>query len=121
MFPSHTAQVERLHAATDRLIAAIPAHAQARAVFERARDVHDDRRQAFILSGTPNQAPGARVAADVREAELARALTTETQVLRSARDGLRAAETELELAKVQERMERETLRAMNTPLRREEM
>ena len=107
---SYTAQVTRFRTASERLLAAIPAQAQARADFEAARDAYDDRRSALLLSGTPAQSPGSRVPSDVREAELARALRPQTCAVRSARDGLRAADAEWEAAKVQERAERESLR-----------
>ena len=108
-------QLERYRAVSERLLNALTAQTSAHTAYAQARDLHDDRRMAYILDGIPGL-PGPRCAAEVREAAMARALEQETRAVREARDLLRRADAELEAARVQERAERESLRSVQFAL-----
>lgn len=103
-------QAATYRAAAARLLEAIPAHNAARAAYDTSRDVLEDRRRALLMEGVPGLPE--RVSTDQRDAALGRALNAEAAVMRCARERLRAAETELEAAKVEERAERELLRVV---------
>jgi hypothetical protein len=101
--------VDRHRTASDRLLQALAAHGQALKAYESARNTYDDRRQALVLDGIPGLRD--RCPSDVREAALCRELAPQINTMRTAREHLHSADVELESAKVQERTERETLRA----------
>ncbi len=107
---TYTVQVNRYRTVSERLLSAIAAQSAARAAHDAARDAYDDRRRNLILDGIPGMAE--RCPSEVREAALARALEPQTRALRAAREQLRAADAELESARVQERAEREALRSL---------
>lgn len=102
-------QVNRYRLVSERLLSAIAAQSAARAAHEAARDAYEDRRRNFILDGIPGIPE--RNTAETRDAALGRALEPQTRTLRATREQLRAADAELESAQVQERTEREALRA----------
>ena len=106
---TYTVQINRYRTVSERLLSAIAAQSAARAAHDAARDAYDDRRRNLILDGIPGMAE--RCPAEVREAALARALEPETRAVRATREQLRAADAELESARVQERAEREALRS----------
>lgn len=103
-------QVTNYRQVSERLLRAIAGQNAARAAYDAARDAHEDRRRNLLLDGVPGMPE--RCPAEVREAAMARALEPQSAALRAARDRLRAADAELESARVQERVEREALRSL---------
>ena len=103
-------QVLKFQQVSAHLLAALEAQRQAKAAHDQARDQYDDQRQHLILKGLP--ALRERCPAEEREAYLQRALCAELRALRTARDALRLAEAQLEVARVQERAEREALHCL---------
>lgn len=104
------AQLDAYRTAAARLLAALTNHNAARAEYDAARDALEDERRRLLLEGVPNLPD--RPTAEQREAALGRTLDAQAAALRKAREVLRAAETELEAARVQERAEREVLRVL---------
>lgn len=109
-FSPNVPQITTYRQVSERLLTALAHHNAARAAYDAARDSFEDRRRNLLLDGVPGIPD--RCSADVREAALARALEPQTCVLRASRERMRGAEAELEAARVQERTEREALRAL---------
>lgn len=106
---TYAQQVQVYRDTAAKLLDAIRRHQDARARADSARDALDDKRTALLVGGVPG---GNRAPADVREAQIARALAPQVQAHRAARDELRMAESYLEAARIAERAERETLRML---------
>lgn len=111
MESSYPEQISIYRDVSERLLSAIAVQSLDQAAYEAAHDCYEDRRRAVVLDGVPGARD--RYRSDVREAMICRALAAQTDALRSARDRLRASNTELESARVQERTERETLRSFH--------
>ncbi len=111
MSKSYVEQVTTYRAVSERLLAAIATQSVTHTAYETARDAHDDHRRTLVLDGVPGVPE--RCSSDLREAALHRALMPHMAALRAARDQLRASNTALESAQVQERVERETLRSFH--------
>lgn len=99
-------QLATYREATQRLLAAVMAHAEARMAYETALDVLEEARNRAILNGLEGKNE------QMRQAALAQLCQEQEQALRSARLVLRVAEANLKAAEVMERLEREALRSL---------
>ena len=107
---SYTDAVERYRTLSIALTDAIAEHTLAKAAYENARDHYEDKKRELIIQGIPGAKE--RMTSDERDALISRALKAEIIAIRNTRDILRGAESALEVVRVQERAERETLRIM---------
>jgi glycine cleavage system pyridoxal-binding protein P len=103
-------QLTSYRAAACSLLDALTAQNAARAVYDASRDMMEDERRRLLLESRTD--PANRTSAEQREAAINQQLAVQAGALRSAREDLRNADSELEFARVLERAEREALRVL---------